>query len=74
MCQGFGFVETYEALKVALHCGGATLAAMGILSAANYLVATMTGADYRGNGGYICCDRPGPGNVLGEERSAALRC
>ena len=28
-CTGCGFVEAYEALKTALHCGGATLQSMG---------------------------------------------
>ena len=52
-CDAVSYVEPYEALKVALHCGGATLASMGILNAANYQVDTPTGADYGVNGGYF---------------------
>ena len=53
-CQGFGFVEPYEALKVALHCGGNTLVSMGILNSANYVVAAPSGADNTStNGGYF---------------------
>ena len=44
-CNNFGFVEAYEALKVALHCGGNTICSMGILDATNYVVATPTGDD-----------------------------
>ena len=53
-CKGFGFVEPYEALKAALHCGGNTLASMGILNAANYIVEAPSGADNTStNGGYF---------------------
>ena len=52
-CEGFGYVEAYEALKVALHCGGNSLAPMGVLNAANYSVVAPTGADYGANGGYF---------------------
>ena len=52
-CEGFGYVEPYEALKVAMHCGGASLTSMGILSQANYSVIAPTGADYGANGGYF---------------------
>ena len=51
--MGFGFMGGYKALKVVLHRGGATLAPMGILSAANYSIAAPTGADYGGNGGIL---------------------
>ena len=37
-CEGYGYVEAFEALKVAFHCGGNTLASMGILNATNYIV------------------------------------
>ena len=53
-CTGFGFIEPFEALKVALHCGGNTIASMGILNAANYIVAAPSGADATStNGGYF---------------------
>ena len=52
-CDGFGCVEPYEALKVAMHCGGSSLTSMGILLQANYSVIALTGADYGANGGYI---------------------
>ena len=43
-CNGYGFVEPYEALKVCLHRGGNTLVSMGIINAANYVVANPSGS------------------------------
>ena len=37
-CEGYGYVDAFEALKVAFHCGGNTLASMGVLNATNYVV------------------------------------
>ena len=53
-CTGYGFVEAYEGLKVALHSGGNAICSMGVLSTVNYVPATPSRADYTTtNGGYF---------------------
>ena len=54
-----GFCEVFEELKKSLHCGGSTLASMGIINYTNYklLPADATGADTAGTGTFIlACD------------------
>ena len=40
--RGYGYLEAFEALKVAFHCGGNPLASMGILNATNCTVDKQT--------------------------------
>ena len=52
-----GFCEPFEELKKSFHCGGASLASMGVLNLANYTVTAATGADAATPGTFIlACD------------------
>ena len=46
-------MEVYKALKTALYSGGNSICSVGVLSAANYMVPTATGANYGTDGGYF---------------------
>ena len=54
---GSVYCEPFEELKKSFHCGGATLASMGVLNNANYILTNPTGADQADTGTFIlACD------------------
>ena len=54
---GSGYCECFEELKKSFHCGGSSLASMGILNNTNYSIVAASGANAANTGTFIlACD------------------